>query len=122
MDDHFTLWYEELLKDPESVMQDLAKKLALSFDPVLLKPTFLGREWKGNRASGEELKGFSSDRKDAWKEEISPVELCLVNRGLGDLIDASGYKKVRGSKGFWKRQKGEALKTYISNRLMKNYL
>jgi protein-tyrosine sulfotransferase len=122
MDEHFTVRYEDFLEDPERQMKSLMEHLGLPFDPVLLKPSFLGREWKGNRSSGEGLKGVSADRKDAWKEEITPVELRLVNRGLYDLIGATGYDTVPTPKGYWKKRSGEPWKTYLSNRIYKNYL
>ncbi len=122
MDRHYILHYEDLLTEPESNMKDLAENLGISFRPSLLEPTFLGAEWKGNRASGEKLKGLSKERTQAWKREITPVEHRLVNRGLGWMIEGSGYEKVPAPKGYWKKQKGEAFKTYLSNRLLKNYL
>jgi hypothetical protein len=118
---HFTVHFEKLLREPENTMRSLAQKLELPFDPILLKPSSLGREWKGNRITGEEVDGFATERAEDWKEEIFPHEIFLLNHGLKDLIELSGYERIRFAGGFLKRAKGEAFKTYISNRLFKNY-
>ncbi|MFB6258246.1 MAG: sulfotransferase [Flavobacteriales bacterium] len=119
---HLRLHYEELVQAPERTMSWVAEQLGLTFYPSLLTPSYLGTEWKGNRVSGEPLEGLSRERIDAWRDEISPVEIRLLNRGLGRMIEDSGYERTPSPKGFWKKQKGELFKTYLSNRYYKNYL
>jgi hypothetical protein len=122
LEDHFRVHYEDLVQTPERTMAQLAGQLGLQFHSSMLTPSVLGEEWKGNRASGEVFAGVSRERTDAWKREITPVEVRLLNRGLGRMIEDSGYERIPTPNGFWKRQKREPFKTYLSNRLYKNYL
>lgn len=119
---HSILTYEELLRSPEATMERVAGELGLSYDPILLQPTYLGDEWKGNPSLGEGMKGMDEQQAEHWKKEITPVEVKLLNRAMGNLFKCGNYERMSVPKGYWRRERGEKWKTWFSNRMYKNYL
>ena len=111
------LKYEDLLMSPISVMQSLASFLDISFESVMLKPTNLGEEWAGNSTSGQKFTNISTSPILSWEDEISPMEITIINHRFSHIFDLFGYKKLPSNKSVWKRSKNESVSKYIINRL-----
>ena len=115
------LLYEDLARDPSTVLKGVADFLNITFDDKLLQPSLLGSPWSGNSAYGE-FKGISSEFLDNWKDEIHPFEANLITQNLSHVLEKYGYEKQRIIKGSWKRAKGESFKRYLYNRFYPYYL
>ena len=83
----YTLVYDELLKDPQSEIMKLTSFLEIDFNPVLLKPTILGKGWKGNSWSNHQFSGISKTPLNEWKKDISGGEIRLINSFFSTLIE-----------------------------------
>lgn len=115
--DMHLLRYEDLLTDTRSVMEGIARFLAIPWNEVLLSPTTLGGSWKGNSTTGVAMTGVSAAQLDHWKTQIEPIEQHLIARSsLAELMPLFGYGHVTPVPG-WPRAKGEGFKTYIRNRV-----
>ncbi|MGM0589835.1 MAG: sulfotransferase family protein [Bacteroidota bacterium] len=114
--------YEDLVRSPESVMRELAAKLNLAFQPSLLDPTVRGQPWGGNSSDEQNMKGISTQRLQAWKEQIHPAEVYYVNRMLSDALDKYDYEFQQPKGSFWKLADSETIARYAANRLYRYFL
>lgn len=110
--------YEDLATKPEEVMGRLCEALAIPFSESLLTPTSQGAMWQGNSSSGEAFSGVSAKRLQAWRQNITPLELELVNKHLGHVLQAYSYEPYVKAASPLAPVKGERLKPYIANRVL----
>lgn len=86
----YVLRYEDLIRNPESVMQGLAEWLGIEFEPCLLEPTMRGQQWPG-------ISSFEpTDRIDAGPsrrplEALSCEEADYIRHTLTDFMFQNGY-------------------------------
>jgi hypothetical protein len=85
------LTYEELVKDTEGTMRKLAEQFGISWDPVLLVPTFNGRPVRANSSDPVQSYGVLQKRADAWRDVLDPEAIARVEELAGDL-----YEQARG--------------------------
>jgi len=119
--DYLVVRYEDLLTDPDGTMHKVATHLDTPFTPVMLNPSALGEEWKGNSMSGVEFKGVSKYPLEAWKSEITPLEIDLVNTQLPHVMREFQYEPVHVSPSPLLPIKGETIKIYLANRFYRAY-
>lgn len=117
LDKYHVLLYEDLIRDPHKSMRELANRVGLSWDDSLLWPTSRGVPWKGNSTSNRCFEGIDASPLDAWKDEITPLEVHWINRMLGHVLARFGYARIRPERGLRHRIRGEGLRTYITNRI-----
>jgi hypothetical protein len=83
--------YEELVQDTETTMRRLAELFGLSWDPILLVPTFNGRPVRANSSDPVQSYGVLTDRREAYREVLDAAAIARVDELAGDL-----YAEVRG--------------------------
>ena len=115
--DYLLIRYEDLVLDAEKVMKKVANHLEMPFEPSMLIPSTLGEVWKGNSMSGLAFDGISSHPLEAWKQNIYPLEIVLVNLLLPHVLRKFGYELMQPSSSPFLPMKGERLKKYLANRL-----
>jgi hypothetical protein len=116
--EYHVLNYDELLRNPESVVADLAEFLDLEFAEIMTTPTIATEPWGGNSMYEQSFEAISQDPLIRWKEEISDFEIRTVNTFFNAVIDTY-YPKERSKAGrsaIWP-QPGERPTTYVSNRV-----
>jgi hypothetical protein len=75
--------YESLVADPEPVLRELCAFLGEDFEPAMLQPAAVsdvvpeGKTWHGNLAND-----VSTDRVDAWRDDLEPWEIGLLEAVL----------------------------------------
>lgn len=116
LSDYMVIRYEDLVSDPETSMRHVAKHLDVQFEPAMLNPSVLGERWKGNSISRLEFNGISSHPLEAWKTEINPLEIDLVNTQFPHVLREFNYELHRPSSSPLLPVKGESIKIYIANR------
>ena len=81
--------YEDIARDPESEVRQLAEWLALDYDPSMLEVAVSNSSFvlPGDR-------GVSTDAVDRWSTKLPPGELSIVQRCCGSLMRAVGYAPV----------------------------
>ncbi len=112
--------FEDLIMETPAVMRGVAEFLGIEFRDSLLSPTRMGQPWGGNSTSGQQFGGgISQAPLTNWRKDILPIEIALVNRILGPMLDRFGYEKLpTPSQGLYRRAAGEGLWRYIGNRLL----
>lgn len=118
--------YEDVVSEPEATMREVAEFLGIGFADSLLRPTFGGRPWRGNpRSVEDDLRGIDPRPVDAFREQISPLDVALVNRFFSPFLEKHGYERLPdpGARK-WLPLVWELPTMYVHNRalLFTNYL
>ncbi len=114
--------YEDLVREPEKTMRELAEYLEIPFHQVLLAPTYRGADWQGNSITGQKFRGVETSVLNRWQDEILPLEVRYVNRLFPFVLRDYNYEEYTASGSFWRRAQGENLKRYLANRIFWYYL
>ena len=114
--------YEDLISQPEKIMQDVSHFLNIDYSEELTKPTVFGETWGGNSTSGVKFKGVSKMNLEKWKTEISNYEVHLVNRFFEHVLSDFGFSKIEAKGSIYRVSSKENPKTYFLNRLLPYYL
>jgi Sulfotransferase family len=83
--------YEELAQETEATMRGLAGRFGISWDPILLVPTFNSRPVRANSSDPVAQYGVLKNRAEAWREVLEPETVARVEGLAGDL-----YEQARG--------------------------
>lgn len=82
--------FEDLVRQPEEVMADLAERLGIAFDEILLQPTRVGRPIGAN-SSFTRSAGVDPSAADSWKAELGDRPRREIEERLGPLMAQLGY-------------------------------
>jgi len=110
--------YEELVSNPENVVRHLCGVCEINFDRSMLIPTQLGEIWRGNSTAPVSFSGISPQRVDAWKDEISSLEIQIINKYLRHVLIDFSYEPVESNKSVLWPMKHEPIKNYFANRIL----
>lgn len=116
IENYLVIRYEDLLIESEKTMRKIAGFLDTPFTSSMLNPSTLGVDWKGNSMSGKEFQGISNYPLNAWKSDINPLEIDLVNTLLPHVFSKFDYKIIRPPLSPNIPLKGETAKVYLANR------
>jgi protein-tyrosine sulfotransferase len=114
--DYLIVRYEDLILNTESKMHEVSQFLNLSFNDSMLTPTSLGKLWPGNSVSGESFNGISSTPMQSWINQITPVEVALVNSNFHYILDIYNYEKLESGTTPFVVSKKEGVRNYLANR------
>jgi sulfotransferase family protein len=79
--------YEELVLETEAAMRRLAERLGISMSPILLVPTFNGREVRANSSDPVSSYGIVSERVDAYRDVLDSTRIARIDELAGDLYE-----------------------------------
>lgn len=116
-EDYLVMKYEDLLQHPEVTINKLVDFTGISNKKTLYTPTAFGKPWGGNSTTNQEFNGITPKTLDKWKEDISPLEVNVVNRWFDSELRHFGYR-VLENQSVWAPVKNENFKTYVQNRLL----
>lgn len=116
--DYHIIRYEDLVQDPDSVITNLCQATNLEFSGKMLSPTYLGKPWSGNSTSSQVFQGISAGRLEKWKNDVSVLEINLVNKYLGHMLEEFNYERIDSSRSILFPMKQELPKEYIGNRML----
>ncbi len=110
--------YEDLVLEPEKTLGIICDFIGISFQECLLTPTLLGKPWGGNSMHGLASSGIESVAVERWKEKITALEIDLVNKKLGHILDTFGYARMpsRSRLRTMAPQSREGILTWVANR------
>jgi protein-tyrosine sulfotransferase len=124
-EDYWVIRYEDILNEPISSMNEIANFLQISYTDGMLKPTTLGRPWKGNSGFYENgFEGINNRTLSTWEKRIYPLEVFYINRFLSSQLNGMGYDSFGEEIAlhqFLRPIKGEDPKTYLLNRVFRGY-
>jgi len=78
--------YEDLVAEPEAVMEAIAERIGIEMSPVLLRPTFNGRPIRANSSEPVDRYGILADRSDAHGR-LEAETVARVEALAGDLYE-----------------------------------
>jgi hypothetical protein len=88
----YALRFEELLANPEEIVQKICEFLGISFDTSLLEIPQIG---SSVRVDQPEQKGINRDRAGSWaKGDLNPTEIFVCQKITEVLMERNGYKPV----------------------------
>lgn len=119
LEEHYIVKYEDLVSKTEKTMRWVAKCIGVDFDDILLRPTILGEPWGGNsRSVDESFEGIDRRPLTVWKENISDLDVALVNRYFSEFMKKRKYELRPSSSTKWLPLKWEMPHNYIRNRFL----
>ena len=86
-DDVVVVLYEELVRDPETVMGRIAGSIGIAMSPTLLVPTFNGRPIRANSGASAEGRGVLPERAEAWRDDLDRSTTGRIDELTGDLYE-----------------------------------
>jgi len=90
-----TVRYRDLVHEPEATTRRVCEHLGVAWQKTLLTPSSRGDPWKGPRGQT----GISTSAVDAWKGELAPGRVRLIESVLGERMARRGYACVTGARG-----------------------
>ena len=88
--------YEDIVRDPKTELNKVARFLNVPFDPCLLQPTNLQKPWGGNSSSLKSFSGLTASRSKKWDAELSFREIRVIEYFLSRYLESGHYEKVSG--------------------------
>lgn len=118
MHDVMVVKYEDLVSETEKIMKRVADFIEIPFEFSLLNPTVMKNEWKGNSTLKQSDEKISMQSIEAWKNEILPCEIRMVNRIVSkQQLSDFGYSFSPYVSGWLRKAEGEPLHKYLANRI-----
>lgn len=112
--------YEQLAREPASVMEKICDYLEITFDPsTVLAPTKVGRTWSGNSATRVGFSQISTEPVTRWERELSEDEIGWIEWHCRDLMPEFGYEPRLGGRALrhWTKPiRGERPREYLKSR------
>jgi hypothetical protein len=112
--------YEQVVKSPATMMEQICQYLEIAFDPkVLLQPTKVGQLWSGNSAASVAFSRISAEPVSRWERELTEEEVGWVEWHCADLMPEFGYEprlSRRALRNWVKPIRGERPKEYLKSR------
>jgi len=118
IDNYKVIRYEDLVSSPEDTMAGVADFLDLPFTDTLLTPSVMAAPWEGNSTVDKGFTGISTRPLTAWKTDITPLEIHLVNRLFAHVLSDFGYAPMPVTGSVYRPCAGESMKIYAANRML----
>jgi len=90
-DRYWLLTYEEFVKEPEKILENLRAFLNISDSEALRQPTRDGRKWTGNSMWAEQFTQISSSPVGRWVDTLKPEEVSAIQGITRRGFRAMGY-------------------------------
>lgn len=110
--------YEQLLTDPEGTMKDIADFIGIHFNELMLQPTLMGEQWKGNSSYGSKFTAISNENLQRWKQDITKSEIDLINQMFTHVLKDYNYEIIHTGREF---KKG-SLREILFNKILGYYM
>ncbi len=83
--------YEDLVKNPEEIIQAVCRHAGIDFAETLLQPTRVGADWGGNSAHHAGFSGVDASTADLWRKKLSPHEVWWIELHCRKGMEIAGY-------------------------------
>lgn len=115
---YYVIRYEDLVSNPQLEMKNIADFLDIDFERSLVEPSSMGEPWRGNSSHNQNFSGISSSQNDRWHNEITSLEVQLVNLRLWPILEKFNYERVEASNHVLRPNKKERPIIYLKNRAL----
>ena len=86
------LKFEDVISNPEHEMRGVAEFINITFDRILLSPTRLNGQTKGNNFDGNIFSSIDNTNVGRWKDRISDTEAQIIEFHFEEIMNKVGYK------------------------------
>jgi hypothetical protein len=86
-----TIRFEDLIREPEQVIEGVAEFFQVPYHKIMTQPTFQGDGWRGN-SSYDSYEGISMAPLDPDRINLTDEEREMIDRSLGDVLAAYDYE------------------------------
>lgn len=105
----YSVRYEDLVRQPETIVQGVCAFLGLDFTPQMLDV----RWWNTAEGDRSDRKGIVSDALGRWAQTLTPAEVGLAQRVTGAAFRQAGYAPVPVPRHAWPRMMGLLLRAGV---------
>jgi hypothetical protein len=92
------LTYEQLVRDPEATMTEVAARIGITMSPELCRPTFNGLPIRANSSGSVESYGILSERASAYRDTLEAETGERIVEVAGDLYERAAGVAVAASR------------------------
>jgi hypothetical protein len=92
------LTYEQLVRDPEATMTEVAARIGITMSPELCRPTFNGLPIRANSSGSVESYGILSERASAYRDTLDAETGERIVEVAGDLYERAAGVAVAASR------------------------
>lgn len=93
---YFVLRYEDLTRQPDEVVPQLARFLDIEDNDTLRMPTKNGVPWQGNSMFNERFSGISARPQGRWKNELNAADVSLIETACRAAMKRLDYPLQEG--------------------------
>lgn len=115
-DDYYIVKYEDLVSKSKDSIRQIVDFLGIENEPTLYRPTANNQLWSGNSTSNCAFDSISAARLDAWQEDVIPLEIAIVNRLFGYILDKYDYPRMKFRSVLFHMGLRENIFRYMQNR------
>lgn len=90
----YFLKFEELVSNPKTQLKKICKFLRVKFNNILLLPTVLGKNVRGNNFEGKKLFKISGLNVGKWKKRLDKSEIEIIEFYFKSVLKKFKYKKT----------------------------
>jgi hypothetical protein len=91
---YFILRFEDLVSQPQKIMEQVCAFLNIPFRESLLTPSFGGVPWKGNSFTNQSFSDISARNVNRWRAGIKDHEAKVLEYYFSGLMEKYGYQPV----------------------------
>jgi len=77
-DRYLIIRYEDLVTEPDNIINSMIDFLSIEFHESLLKPTRAGKSWLGNSMFDDKYQEISDDPVGRWSDRLSTLEANII--------------------------------------------
>lgn len=92
-ENYLVLRYEDLVKQSEDILKNIAEFLEIKFSKSMLVPTIMGVPHGGNNHDGRKNFQISGANISRWHERISEIEAMKIEFHMSSFMDKFGYQR-----------------------------
>jgi protein-tyrosine sulfotransferase len=122
LDKYWLVRYEDILQNPANTLCSLADSLGITYTDALIQPTVLGKAWVGNSSRGIQFSGISTHNLEAWKKEITHLEVFYINQLFDFILRKYNYEQIDPKYNWLLPVRWETPRTYLFNRAALRFL
>lgn len=112
--------YEDLVRHPKEIMEEICRFGGFDFAPTMLQPTWAGTVWLGNSSFAESFDGVDPAPVESWKDYLTEHEVWWIEMHCRKGMELAAYPLQTGGRfsprRWLKRLPGESWHGYVRAR------
>ena len=85
-DRYVVVLFDDLLREPQRIMRELAERVGIDFQPCMLEPAINNIPKKSNSTHSSGKFGFDTKVMERWKSLLPEAEVIMIKKGRCTLV------------------------------------